>query len=254
MDADGFLRALDVSMVEALDGEERAAVAYSGGIDSALVAAVAGRHCDLTLYTCGTEGSKDLKDDTAPVGGMRRVVVRLGDDDVARLAAQASRVLSTTSPVPISYTIPTLSVLEAAEERLVLVGSGADELFAGYAKYTSMADPTPSMREDLAKMMVEMESLRAAVSPAGRRIAAPFTGKAVIDFADGLALDHKLTSAGRKLVLRAAAKQLGLEAHDRPKRAAQYSSGVLKAMERMAKAEGRTLAEWTASLPSRASP
>ncbi len=254
MDADGLLRALDDSTIEALGEERKAAVAYSGGIDSALVAAVAGRHCNITLYTCGTDDSKDLKDGAATPSGARRTLIRLGDHDVKRLASLAGTVLDTTAPAPISYTVPVLSVLEAADEGLVLVGSGADELFAGYSKYASMADPTSAMRADLVKMMAEMKRLQEHLRPTGRRLAAPFAGRAVVDFANGLPLDQKIGPAGRKLVLRGAAKRLGLEAHDRPKKAAQYSSGVLKAMERMAKSDGVTLSQWTADLRARTSP
>ncbi|MCU0859887.1 MAG: asparagine synthase-related protein [Thermoplasmata archaeon] len=254
MDAEGFLKALDESMAAAIGREGRAAVAYSGGVDSALVAHFAAGHCDVVLYTCGTDGSPDLKEAGRTAQGLRRNVIVLEESDVERLVAEAASILGTTAPMTISYTIPVLSVLEASEENLVLVGSGADELFGGYAKYAAMADPSAAMRADLDKMIVETERLKAHARRSGRRLEAPFTGQSMVDFALGVPVGHKLGPDGRKLVLREAAKRLGLEAHDRPKKAAQYSSGVLKAMERMAKREGKTLGEWTAGLAPRASP
>lgn len=254
MDAEGFLKALDESTAAAIGRESKAAVAYSGGVDSALVAHFAAKHCDAILYTCGTDGSPDLREAGRTAQGLRRNVIVLAETDVARLAAEAAHILGTTAPVPVSYTIPVLSVLQSAEEALVLVGCGADELFGGYAKYAAMADPSAAMSRDLDKMIGETERLKDHAMKSGKRLEAPFTGRAVVDFALRVPVAHKLGTEGRKLVLRDAAKRLGLEAHDRPKKAAQYSSGVLKTMERMAKREGRTIGEWTAGLAPRASP
>jgi asparagine synthase (glutamine-hydrolysing) len=54
-----------------------------------------------------------------------------------------------------------------------------------------------------------------------------------------------LGPGGRKLVLREVAVLLGLDAHDRPKKAAQYSSGIMREMERLARKEGMSMSEWT---------
>ena len=254
MYAKTLLDVLEGSVVEALRGDESAAVAYSGGIDSALIVELASRHSSVVRYTCGTAGSRDLADAVAHQGQSTSTVIEIDDATVKRLCATAVKVLGDHAPVPISYTVPVLAVTEAAKERVVLVGSGADELFAGYAKYSGMADPAAQMNKDLDKMLSELGLLNRHLAPTGKRVEAPFVGSAVVRLADTIPLDSKIGPAGRKLVLREAARSLGLAAHDRPKRAAQYSSGVLKAMERMAKRDGKTLGEWTAGLAPHASP
>ncbi len=254
MDSERLLRALDDSIIQALGGGREAAVAYSGGVDSALIAHFAARHCEIVRYTCGTIGSKDFEDAGSRGGGGRAVTIILDDEDVRRLCTLAVDILGDHAPTPISYTVPVLGVVEAAKEKIVLVGNGADELFAGYAKYSAMADPSAHMKSDLGKMLAELERLNRHLALTGKRIEAPFARNPMVRCADGVPLDRKIGPSGRKLVLREAAKGLGLPEHDRPKKAAQYSSGVLKAMERSAKGEGKTLVQWTAGLRTRASP
>ncbi|MGB2581820.1 MAG: hypothetical protein WBD03_05045, partial [Thermoplasmata archaeon] len=77
---------------------------------------------------------------------------------------------------------------------------------------------------------------------------APYADTAVIEASSQVALEDMLGPEGRKLILRECADMIGLEASARPKKAAQYSSGVSKAMKRLAKAEGNTVGEWVLGL------
>jgi asparagine synthetase B (glutamine-hydrolysing) len=58
----------------------------------------------------------------------------------------------------------------------------------------------------------------------------PFADESVASFALSISPDFKIRGGTRKQVLREAAKLLGLpeEAAESPKKAAQYSSGILK--------------------------
>jgi asparagine synthase (glutamine-hydrolysing) len=101
------------------------------------------------------------------------------------------------------------------------------------------------MRGDLDKMLKEAEKLHKAARSIGKRLGFPFVAEGVVELASVLPTRDLLGPGGRKLVLREVAVLLGLDAHDRPKKAAQYSSGIMREMERLAKKDGLTMSEWT---------
>jgi asparagine synthase (glutamine-hydrolysing) len=68
----------------------------------------------------------------------------------------------------------------------------------------------------------------------------------VVVLADSLPDEMLVDNGVRKVALRQVATALGLEgAALRPKKAAQYGSGIMKAMKTMAKSERSSLADWT---------
>lgn len=223
------------------------AVSYSGGVDSAIVEALAAELAEVKRYTCAVRGSKDFVEHvySSGVESRERRMIELSPTDVCRLVRETGRVLTTVDPTTIAYTLPIVSVLHAAEEEVVLTGSGADELFGGYAKYMGSDDPRGLMSADLAKMLKETETLRAYATSLKKRLETPFTGAEVAVVAREIPLELKISATERKAALREFARSLSIPAHNRPKKAAQYSSGVLKEMRRLAKDAGKDLPTWT---------
>ncbi|MDH3366000.1 MAG: asparagine synthase C-terminal domain-containing protein [Thermoplasmata archaeon] len=249
-EAELLLRSIERSVTDAVAGQPRVALAYSGGLDSSLLVALAKRETEVRCYVACTPGSHDAK--AAPAhaeaDGAALEILELTEDDIRRLAALAASILGSKDPVRVGYTIPLLSVVQACREGTVLVGNLADELFAGYAKYDSVEDPTALMKIDLEKALSELGKLNDYTNCEHKRFAAPFASKEVIETAASMPLSRLIGPRGRKLILREVARDIGLNAHDRPKKAAQYSSGVAKAIERMAKREGLSLRVWIESL------
>jgi hypothetical protein len=70
----------------------------------------------------------------------------------------------------------------------------------------------------------------------------------MIEYMKSLPVDRKVSASGRKILLREVARMLDLQSHDIPKKAAQYSSGVLKEMRKLARSEGVSLSDWTSHL------
>ncbi len=247
MDVDILLRILRDAVRDYVADADRVAVAYSGGLDSALVERLAREMARTVCYTSAVPGSHDHR--RAPVcaaeEGADVRMITLDGPSVRALVSEASAAIGSTDPMRVAYSIPIVSVIGSAEERVVLTGSGADELFGGYAKYLSDDDPSASMTRDTKKMQLENGLLQRYAESRGRRLAAPFALPEVVAHAGTLPAGRKLRGAERKVILREAAMSLGVLSHDSPKKAAQYSSGVLKEMRRMAKAEGRDLREWT---------
>ena len=240
-------------MTDAVAGHPKVAVAYSGGLDSSLLAALARRETEVICYTACIPGSHDARNTPAhaEADGFTLDILDLTDDDITKLAALAASVLGSNDPVRVGYTIPLLSVIHASREGTILAGSLADELFAGYAKYDSVDDPAPLMRIDLEKALSEISALCDYANCEHKLLAAPFGSDEVFEAAASIPLSHMIGPQGRKLILRDVAREIGLTAYDRPKKAAQYSSGVAKAIERMAKRQGLTSRAWIESLDAR---
>jgi asparagine synthase (glutamine-hydrolysing) len=253
MEAAEALDLLRKSTEAIISGEAAVSVAYSGGLDSSVVAAVAGEFAKIRCYTCVVHESFDARNAKARAESesLELILVELTAEDIPAIVSEAADMLGTSNPIPLAYTIPVLAVLKESRERLVLAGHGADEMFGGYAKYASARNPAQMMAEDLDKMLREGEQLKKAANSLGKRIGFPFVSKELIEFSRSLPLDRKVSPLERKILLREIAKMLGLPSHNLPKKAAQYSSGVLKEMERLAKADGRSLADWTRSLAQR---
>lgn len=250
MDEEMLLDALRTAIRAVIGDEERATIAYSGGIDSSIVAALAKEVCGVRCMTCAAEGSFDAlnAEGRATEEGLSFAMIEITADELADGVAMASRALGTADPVAISYTIPTLRVIESSDDRLVLAGNGADELFGGYSRYTRVQDPLGAMKEDIGKMMYEAAKLSQWATSRGKRAGFPFARDEVRVFSETVPLDRKIRGADRKMILMDVARLLGLPSFSRPKKAAQYSSGVLKLMRQSARGEGKTLADWTRSI------
>ena len=122
----------------------------------------------------------------------------------------------------------------------------SDELFGGYHRYlvqwlnegekagdSMYRDVVESWRNNYDRDVKVCKDL-------GARLVLPFADARVIRFGLGVPTEYKLPSSigkPRKIILRKLAKRLGFPAEvaDRPKKAAQYSTGVHKALNRIAK-------------------
>jgi len=247
MDSNLLLTKLRDSVSEIIATESKVAVAYSGGLDSSIIAALADEKASAMCYTCAVDGSFDARNAKhfADEEGRLLNLIRLKPDDIGSFARSASRILKTPDPIRIAYTIPILCVLHRCSEGVILTGSGADELFCGYAKYAQVRDPRQAMAADLEKMLSEAESLSSEAASLGKYIGFPYAMPKIISAAAEIPIEKKINSTDRKIILREIAATLGIPSHARPKKAAQYSSGVMREMERQAKEAGLSLSDWT---------
>jgi asparagine synthase (glutamine-hydrolysing) len=225
---------------------EAVAVAYSGGVDSSIIAALASRHARVTCYSACVPFSFDARNSLKYAGqdGFNLEVLDLSDEDIIRFVRVARGVFPDPNPVTVSYAIPCLCVMERATERGLFVGNVADEIFAGYSKYESVPDANGQMEIDLKKALYELNTLSDYAQKRHKVLLAPYAEEGVRELASQIPLEKKLGPRGRKVVLRDCARILGLKASDRSKKAAQYSSGTSRRIKHLARSDGKTLTEW----------
>lgn len=116
----------------------------SGGIDSSIIATIAAEQSDHPLHAYSVAFPEDPEFDESRFARLvaqrcsriRHTVVEATE---ASLAEFTQRTLSTLSePYADSSIIPTAFLCAQVEEKVILGGDGADELFAGYAPYAAM--------------------------------------------------------------------------------------------------------------------
>ena len=233
-------------------GDNGRAVAFSGGLDSSLVALLAAECGEVSLYTAGIEGSDDLKhaEMAAKEMGLPFHPVIITESDIVSAMPDVARAVG-TDPVVISFELPLYFVAKNAPERTILVGQGADELFGGYARYSKMPEleAEDRIRADVKSLLESgINRDRNVAALFGKELCCPFLNEGVVEYALKIPIAEKITETEKKAVLRRAARLAGLKLPaERPKKAAQYGSGTMKVMKKRAKKEGLGVREWVES-------
>jgi len=236
---------IEESVSNRVAGQGRVAVSFSGGLDSSILAMVAGRHADVVLCSAYASGSRDEGQSrrAADLLGLELETALLDEETLAKRSGEAELPPgeATVMDKALWCIYSTTSELaKRSKARTILLGQLADELFGGYMKYALKA------REEGAAAAERMMAgdVRAcadrgflrdeAACSASCEVRFPYADERIASFAAGLPLGYKIRDGERKAVLRAAALELGLpeELASAPKKAAQFSSGASKLLSR----------------------
>ena len=236
----GLAGFLEAAVRRRVEGERRVAVSFSGGLDSSIVAHCAAKHSDVILCSAYSSGSRDEKQSEVVAEKLDLPIVSeaLTPEDIRRELKALDLPFDPTPMDRSLWCIYSTTARLARENgaKTILLGQLADELFGGYVKYVRATEEggvlaaETMMEEDLARCG-EVGLVRdelACSRHAEPRF--PFADESVASFALSISPDFKIRGGTRKPVLREAAKHLGLpeEVAESPKKAAQYSSGILK--------------------------
>ena len=249
------------STKERLSGIKKAAVAFSGGLDSSLVAILA-KTCgvEAQLITVGLEDHRELHHAEAAAKALELPlhIQTYTPDDVEQTLPTVLWLIEEPDVIKAEIAIPIFWTAEIASKlgfRILLAGQGADELFGGYQRYlkdyaTGVKTVRGSMYHDVTTCHEKnFQRDNQACSFHNVELRLPFADREVVNFSLSLPVNLKIESPEddlRKRVLRRTAQNLGMPQFivDRAKKAVQYATGVNKALRRLARSENLTLREY----------
>jgi len=231
------------------DAGESVAVAFSGGVDSSVVAA----GIDAPLYVGGFDGSHDREAARTAAAAMDRElrVVEFTAADVERAVPEVARAIGRPDAMAVQIALPLYLVAEQARadgHEYLAVGQGADELFGGYAKVArAPEDPRVeadtvrgAQREMILTLPDQLERDVLALRAAGVEPVAPLLHDVVVETALKLPAHSLVDDRGeRKRAFRRAAREFVPDSIAfREKKAVQYGSLVGRELDRLARQAG----------------
>jgi len=227
------------------------AVAFSGGVDSAVVAS----GVDAPRYVVGVEGCRDVdaaRDAAREMSRDRDLrVCEITPADIEAAVPRVARAIYRTNAMDVSIALSLYLVGERAAadgyDRLA-VGQGADELFGGYAKIAGApgddrvaADTVRGARREMVLTLPnQLERDVLALRAAGVEPVAPLLYDRVVRVALQLPGPLLVSESGeRKVAFRRAARSfVPKSVATRGKTAVQYGSLVSRELDRLARQAG----------------
>ncbi|MFA5888219.1 MAG: diphthine--ammonia ligase [Candidatus Nanoarchaeia archaeon] len=231
--------------------KERFGILFSGGLDSVIIARICRElKADFICYTIGfTKDAQDIEKAQEAAKALNfKLKTRIADAE--SILKKVIPILNDSNPIQAGVAMPLYAACEMAKEdvKVVLNGTGADELFAGYARYKKTNTLNKDCRKDFLAIQTKdciRDQLIAKAN--GLEAISPFMDEELAKIALSLPPEKKL-GEHNKLILRQIAISMGVpeEIALRAKKAAQYGSNADKAIEKLAKGSSKT--EYLSSL------
>lgn len=239
-------------------GSEKFGILFSAGLDSSLIAKVCE---DLgkkpTLYSATMQASQEIAHIEKASEFFNEIKIRaIRVDEVESYAKKVIAAANSSSAIHVGIGIPFYIACEEAKKdrhRLVLLGQGADELFAGYHRYLKMSEREleEALTKDLEKLKkIDLKRDTAIARQNSLELRFPYLDGEVVEIALKIPIKLKIKNGVRKYILREVARKRGLPEFicAREKKAVQYSTGVDKALRKLAKEKGKSIEEYLRSL------
>ena len=259
-------RFLEQTVKARVVGLKEVAVAFSGGLDSSIIAYMASKcGVGVNLIHVSLENGSEIETafESAEKLNLPMQVHLFKETDVEKALPCVVNLIEEADPVKVAIGMSMYWVAQRAQEAgyaVLLAGQGADELFGGYQRYVKegyengVEKVHQTMFNDLKGIHennLERDVKICIDSDVGLRL--PFVSFNLIEYALGLPVNLKFEQKQdtlRKLVLRNVALNLGLSATivNKPKKAVQYSTGINSAIKRIAQKNNQTVNEYITKL------
>ena len=253
---------LQHSVKERVSELKEVAVAFSGGLDSSIIAFLAKKsntNVHLIHVSLDNQPETEHAKKVAEELKMPIHIHLFRREDVEAVVPKVLEIIEEPNPVQTSIGIPFYWTAEKTAEmnlKVMLAGQGADELFGGYSRYVDdyllhgKETARKKMFKDVTKLHeTNLERDTKICNFHDVELRLPFATYRIARFALDLPLELKIEpkkNTLRKLVLRKVAINLGLPKHvvEKPKKAIQYTTGINNSLNRIAKKKGLTVNEY----------
>jgi asparagine synthase (glutamine-hydrolysing) len=220
-------------------------IVFSGGVDSSIIAKLShDLGANITLYSVGHETSSDVQfaKQAALQMDLPLKIKTLDVEDVKKYTPLVLNAIEEFNIMKLGVGMPAYVASEIASSdgvKVMLSGQGADEIFAGYHRYIQYYnDKGENLQEDLMDDVgnlyhVNLQRDDAVTMANGIELRVPYLDLELVDMALKVPIKYKLHNGKdnlRKCILREIAADMGMppEIVRRPKKAAQYGSGINK--------------------------
>ncbi len=243
-------------------GTKEVAVAFSGGLDSSLVAALAKKYgVDVHLFHVSLENQRETAEANKAAADLNLPIQThlYRESDVGTVLPDVVGLIEENDPVKASIGVSMFWVAEKAAEagfHVLLTGQGADERFGGYQRYINQylshgdEEVRRAMFDDVSRLHennIERDAKICSFHDIELRL--PFATYQIADFAIKLPLELKVEKKQdslRKLVLRRVAENMNMPASitEKPKKAVQYATGINSAIKEIARRQRTTAKDY----------
>lgn len=247
---EAIIEQLKILLKKAIQSKEKIGIAFSGGLDSSLLALLSD-NCQ--LYTVGLENSEDIAWSIQVAKELKKPITTkiITLPEAERIIKEVVHILQSTDVTHVGIGCVVYAVLEMAKEdgiKTVYGGLGAEEIFGGYKRHIEYGKDLDNIHDRLWEGLHDMEIRDFARDlPIAKHfdieLVAPFLNEELVTYAMQIDPKLKINNERRKIILQETAYVLGLpkEVAFRKKMAAQYSSKFDRAMEKLAKKKGFSL-------------